>query len=183
MSAGGRPSRGWSAALSLALLGVTACGGGAPEAQVPVAHETPEDEILRIAKSWQSSVENKGFRTAPSPISMFVETLSSTLAFTKGSSAAVESVVYDGSFKVRDTTYRCQARADVRVSVTFGRHAGEAAVEVRRPAARVPRSCDLPGFPEPLVDVPASAARYALRGDRLVAFAPPTERRAYLPAQ
>ena len=47
----------------------------------------------------------------------------------------------------------------------------------------VPRLCSADGFPEPTLELEASAARYALRGDRLVPFAPPTERREYIPAQ
>jgi hypothetical protein len=48
---------------------------------------------------------------------------------------------------------------------------------------QIPRECNMPGFPEPVLDLPESAARFALRGDRLVPFAPATEKRAYLPAQ
>ncbi|HEX3597530.1 MAG TPA: hypothetical protein VHU80_20620 [Polyangiaceae bacterium] len=164
------------------LLLLTACGGAETEARVPVAHERPEDEILRIGKSWESSTQNKGFRSPPSPISMFTETSTSVLTLTPGAVTAVESLTYEGSFEVRGATYRCQARADVRVAVVYGRHADEAAVEVRRPAVEIPRTCDAPGFPEPILELDAKAARFALRGDRLVPFAPPTEKRSYLPA-
>jgi hypothetical protein len=158
-----------------------ACGGSETESRAPIAHERPEDEILRVGKTWQATMEDKGFRSPPSAVSMFSELVTSTLAFTVGANEAVEGISYEGTFKVRDATYRCQAHAELRVALTFGRHAGEAAVEVRRPAAQIARTCDLPGFPEPVIEMPANAARFALRGDRLVAFAPPTERRAYLP--
>jgi hypothetical protein len=164
------------------MLGAVACGGSESEAHVPIAQERPADEILRIGKTWESSLEDKGFRSPPSVITMFSQQVTSTLTFTPESTTAVETLAYEGTFKVRDTTYRCQARTQIRVAVLFGRHADEAAVEVRRPAAQVTRACDLPGFPEPVLEVPASAARFALRGDRLVPFAPATEKRAYLPA-
>ena len=167
--------------LASALQGVVACGASEEEARAPIAHERPDDEILRIGKTWQSSLEDKGFRTPPSVVTMFTESVTSTLTLAAGSTTGVESLVYDGTFKARETTYHCQAHVDVRVSVTYGRHADEAAVELRRPDLEVLRSCDLPGFPEPVLQVPASAARFALRGDRLVPIAPPTEKRAYLP--
>jgi hypothetical protein len=160
----------------------TACGGGEPEAKAPVAQERPEDEILRIGRTWESSLEDKSFRSAPSPISMFSETVTSTLQLAPGSSTALETLAFDGSFKARDSNFHCLARAELRVTVAYGRHTEEAAIEIRRPAAQVARTCDLPGFPEPVLDLPASAARFALRGDRLVPFAPPTEKRTYLPA-
>jgi hypothetical protein len=169
------------AALALGSLLAAACGGAEPEARAPVVHERPEDEILRIGRTWQATHEDKGFRTPPSAVSMFSELVTSTLTFSPGARDAVEAISLDGTFKVRDATYHCQAHAELRVAVTFGRHADEAAVEVGRPSAQVARTCDLPGFPEPVVQIPLSAARFALRGDRLVAFAPPTERRAFLP--
>jgi hypothetical protein len=159
------------------------CGAAESEARAPVAQEQPADEIMRIGKSWESSLEDKGFRSPPSPISMFSEIVTSTLQLSPGSSTAVETLAFDGTFKARDSTYHCQARATLRVTVAYGRHAEEAAIELRRPGAQVARVCDLPGFPEPVLEVPAAAARFALRGDRLVPFAPPTEKRAYLPAQ
>jgi hypothetical protein len=180
------PSRRRAAALLASLsplaLAAVACGGGEPEARAPVAQERPADEILRIGTKWESALEDKGFRTPPSPITMFSEQVVSVLAFTAESATAVETLTYDGTFKVRDTTYQCQARAELHVGVLFGRHSDEAAVEVRRPAAQIARNCNLPGFPEPVLDVPAAAARFALRGDRLVPIAPATEKRAYLPA-
>src|SRR5205085_6470180 len=76
-------------------LGAAGCGGSEPEARVPIAEEQPEDEILRIAKAWRSTLDNKGFRTPPSPITMFSEQQTSTLTLTPGTSAAVESLVFD----------------------------------------------------------------------------------------
>jgi len=159
------------------------CAGAESEARAPVAQEQPADEILRIGKAWESSLQDKGFRSPPSPISMFSEIITSTLQLSPGSSTAVETLAFDGSFKARDSNYHCQARATLHVTVTYGRHAEEAAIEIRRPGVQIARVCDLPGFPEPVLEVPATAARFALRGDRLVPFAPPTEKRAYLPAQ
>ena len=165
-----------------ASLAAVACGGTESEARAPVAQESPADEILRLGKTWESSLEDKGFRSPPSPLSMFSETMTSVLQLSPGSATAVETLAFDGSFKVRDSTYRCQARATVRVSVKYGRHADEAAIELQRPATQVTRTCDLPGFPEPVLDLPATAARFALRGDRLLPFEPKTEKRAYFPA-
>ena len=163
-------------------LSAIACGGTESEARAPIAQESPADEILRLGKTWESSLEDKGFRSPPSPLSMFAETMTSTLQLTPGSATAVETLAFDGSFRVRDSTFRCQARATLRVEVKYGRHADEAAIEVRRPATQITRTCDLPGFPEPVLDLAATAARFALRGDRLLPFEPKTEKRAYFPA-
>jgi hypothetical protein len=165
------------------LLAAAACGGEEHEARVPIAQERPDDEILRIGKTWESALDDKGFRSPPSPITMFSERQASTLSLTAGSKTAVEMLAYAGSFKVHEATFECRAEAQVTVSVAYGRHADEAAIEVRRPAVRIARECNLPGFPEPVLDLPETAARFALRGDRLVPIAPATEKRVYLPTQ
>ncbi len=119
-------------------------------------------------------MEEKGFRTAPSPISMFAARITSSVALDPG-------VVYDETFKVGDQTFQCQARADVHIALVYGKHVDEAAVEMRRPALRIARACNRPGFLEPVLELPAASARFVLRGDRLIPFAPATEKRSYLP--
>jgi hypothetical protein len=165
--------------LALALLG---CAGREPDAQAPIAHESPEDEILRVGRVWESGIAEKGFKTPPSRVTMFSRSITSTLKLDRGAPTAGEILVIEETFKVVDGgTYQCQVKANPRVTVAFGEHAGEAAIEVRRPPQELPRQCDHPGFPEPVLSLPATAARFALRGDRLIAFAPPTEARSYLP--
>jgi hypothetical protein len=104
------------------------------------------------------------------------------VSLSRGKKTATETLVFDGSFKLQDgTAYTCRANARTTVSLAFGDRAGEPAVEMWRKGLRVSRSCDKPGFPEPEFVVPESRARFALRGDKLVSFDPPTERREYLP--
>lgn len=165
-------------------LALVSCGGGETEARAPITRETPEDEVLRVGRVWESGVAEQGFLTPPSRIAMFSRHITSSVTFEHGAPTAVEVLVIDETFKVADgATYQCQAKATPRVTVTFGERAGEGAVELRRPAQELPRVCDHAGFPEPVLSLPATRARFALRGDRLVAFAPPTEARSYLPTR
>ncbi len=169
-------------AVLLAALAVTACGD-AREAQAPVIRETQEDEILRVSRSWVAELDDTGFRTPPSPIRSITRRTQSTLTFTRGVRTASESLAVDETFRIADgSLYRCQAQASLAVAVLFGDHAGEAAVEVRRPALSLARTCDRPGLPEPTLAIGATGARFALRGDRLVPIEPPAEKRSYLPA-
>jgi hypothetical protein len=170
------------AALLLVALAVPACGGE-PEARAPVVRETQEDDILRVGRTWVADLQDTGFRTPPSRVRMFKRRTQSTVTFTRGVRTAQEAVVFDETFTLSDgSTYHCQAQTTLAVPVAFGDHAGESAVELRRPALHLPRTCDQAGLPEPTLDLEPAAARFALRGDRLVPIAPPTERRSYLPA-
>jgi hypothetical protein len=157
------------------------CGGSEPDAQVPVARETPEDEILRLGTVWESRFEDRGFRTG-SAISVFTTRTVSRLSVTAGSRAGTEVLTTDESFKMTDgTAVHCQARAEARIAVGWGRVGEDAALQVERPALRLTRSCGGVNFPEPVLDLPAFAARFALRGDRLMPISPKTETREYIP--
>ena len=173
-----------SRALLLAAIGLLpACGGGGPEAQAPIAQEQPEDQILRVGRLWQSETRDTGFRTAPSPIATFVTHTASRIAIVKGAPEVRETLMVDSTFKLQDgRSFACQATAEIRTRAHYGDHAGEPAIQLERPALSLPRHCSPDGFPDPVLALPATTARFALRGDRLVAFAPPVERREYLPA-
>jgi hypothetical protein len=163
---------------------LAACGGGEPEAQAPVAAMSPEDQILRLGRTWESAWGENGFRNPPSPIARFDTKVTSRIAFQPGATTARETLSLASTFRLTTGgNYTCAAGGDVRVAVRWGDHAGEPAVEVRRPAVRLVQRCTPPDFPEPALDMPAVAARFALRGDRLVPLAPPTEKREYIPAQ
>jgi hypothetical protein len=170
------------ARLTSAAVVAVGCGGGEPEAVAPIERESPAEQILRVGKTWEARWAEQGFRTAPSPISLFDTRVTSRLFLARGKKTAREAIVFEGSFKLQNgTAYSCRGSAETTVSLAFGDRAGEAAVEVLRKALRVSRTCDKPGFPEPEFTVPEARARFALRGDKLVGFDPPTERREYLP--
>jgi len=161
---------------------VTGCGGGEPEARVPIAREGPGEQILRVGATWEARWAERGFRNPPSAISLFDTRVTSRLSLSRGKKTARETLTFDGTFKLNDgTTYTCRANVDTTVTVAFGDRAGEAAVEVWRKPLRLSRACDKSGFPEPEFVVPEIRARFALRGDKLIGFDPPTERREYLP--
>jgi hypothetical protein len=161
----------------------TACGGGEPEAQAPVVRESGKDQVLRIGRAWESRWEDKGFRAPPSRISLFSSKATSRIAFSESSGAATESLTLEESFKLTDgSEFVCRSGTETAVTAKFGDHAGETAVELRRPAVSLTRTCTPSGFPEPVLELEGTAARFALRGDRLVPFAPPKERREYIPA-
>jgi hypothetical protein len=170
-------------ALVTLLVPLGGCGGGQPEAQVPVLHESGEDQVLRIAREWETRWEDKGFGSPPSRIAMFTASITSRIAFQRGAGTTTETLAVEESFKLSDgSEFVCRSGTKVAVTALFGDHAGETAVELRRPAVRLTRACGAPGFPEPTLELDAAAARFALRGDRLVPFAPPKEHREYIPA-
>jgi hypothetical protein len=178
-----RPLRGRWWFLATVLAATPSCGASEPPPLAPVARETAEDEILRIARAWRSTTEEKGFRTAPSRITLFDSQIASTIVFDPKTHTAKESLSFAESFQVTDgSTFKCHAETTVENKVRFGNHADEAAVEIRRPALRLGRICDRDGFPEPVLELPESAARFALRADQLVPILPPSETRTYLPA-
>jgi hypothetical protein len=169
------------AALTSAALAV-ACGGGAPEATAPIEREGPSEQIFRVGKTWEARWAEQGFRTAPSPIALFDTRVTSRLFLSRAKKTARETLVFEGNFKLQNgAAYSCRASVETTVALAFGDRAGEAAVEVSRKGLRVSRTCDKAGFPEPEFVVPEARARFALRGDKLVGFDPPTERREYLP--
>ncbi len=177
----GIPFRAGLLALPL-VVGAVGCAAGQPEAQAPILRETPEDEVLQVAKKWVSSTEDKGFRGAPSRITVFSARTTSTITLHPGGATASEDLTFSESFKLTDSSeFRCQSHATVEVPLAFGDHAGEAGIELRRPALHLARTCDRPGFPEPTLDLAATNARFVLRGDQLVPIEPPTEARVYLP--
>lgn len=170
------------ATLTGAAVVAAGCAGGEPEAVAPIERESPAEQILRVGKNWEARWAEQGFRTAPSRIALFDTHVTSRLSLSRGKTTARETLAFEGSFKLQDgTAYSCRAGVETTVSVAYGDRAGEAAVEVSRKGLRLSRTCDKPGFPEPEFVVPVSRARFALRGDKLVGFDPPTERREYLP--
>ena len=163
-------------------LGLAACGGE-PEAHAPILREGPADQILRVARVWEALAEESGFRTPPSPIATFTTKITSRVALGDDRKTARESLSFTSHFKLSDgREFVCQASGEVTCAVRFADHGGDAAVELVRPAVSVPRRCNPAGFPEPTVDLPVSTARFALRSDRLVPFAPASERREFIPA-
>jgi len=174
--------------LAVALLAsaalATACGGGAPEAEVPIAREGPAEEIFRVGKEWESQATETGFRTPPSPIATFSGTVLSRVVFSDDQRTAKETLRFEATYKMQNgREFRCTAGTEVTLPVRFADHHGEAAVEMQRPRVELVRRCVPDGFPEPRLDLPPATARFALRADRLVAFAPAAERREYLPLQ
>lgn len=169
--------------LTVVLAAVTAaCGGPPGEGEAKVVRETPEEAILRIGTSWESHFQDRGFRAAPAPIATFAVEVTSTIAFTRGGAKARERVATEETFKMADgTTFHCKARGEAEVAVRWGRTGPDPAVQVQRPGLRLARACDGQGFPEPVLELPPFAVRFALRGDRLVPFEPKTEQREYIP--
>ncbi len=162
----------------------TACGGGEPEAAVPIAHESAEDQILRLATIWESQEQDKGFKTPPSKIALFEAKITSRITFEHGKKSVTEKLAVAESFKtVGGASYTCETHATTAVALAFADKGGEPTVLVRRPALRLSRRCSAADFPEPILELPETTARFVLRGDQLVPLEPPDEQRIYLPVQ
>jgi hypothetical protein len=172
------------ATLTLVALAFGACGGDPQEVLTPVRRETPADAIRRVGEAWAASEQTKGLRSHPSPIAVYRMHTKSTVRFTAGKDWTQEHLEIDEAFEMRDgTRYVCRAEGRTRVDLVFGRRHGEPAVEMRRPATRLTRTCEPPGFPDPEVTLPETTARFKLKADQLMAFDPPVEKRVYLPVQ
>jgi hypothetical protein len=166
------------------LLFLSGCGSAETAAPPPVERETPSAQIFRVGRTWEARIQEKGFRSAPSPISVFDVQLTSKLVFEEGQSVATEKLDVSERFEMRDgRAYACTAKTSLQVAVRFGYRREEPAVEIQRPPSALPRTCQPADFPEPEVDLPSGSARFVLRGDQLVAFAPTLEKRVYLPVQ
>jgi hypothetical protein len=163
---------------------VIGCGGDAPVAQAPVRQLTPEEEILTLGTTWEARYQENGLRSEPSKISVFALNGLSALDLVQGKPVAHESVVMEETFKMRDgRQFGCRAEGVLQVQVRYFRKGDEPAVELTRPDVALARHCDQPGFPEPMVGAGNSKSSYVLRGERLMAFDPPLEKRSYIPMQ
>ena len=80
-------------------------------------------------------------------------------------------------------SYECRARGLVKVRVRFGRKSGEPAVEIQRPSLMMSRTCHPSDFPDRELQMPGVGARFLLQDEQLVGFAPPSEKRVFLPQQ
>lgn len=170
-------------AVAVALATLAACGNKPPPPNTPVQRETAEDSVLRVGHVWRSLTADKGLRSPPSKISVFESKTTSTVRFEPGKTQIEEELLVEERFELRNgESFECVARGTLRDSVRFGRFHDEAAVQISRPPTTLPRRCKPPGFDEPELAIEGGAARFALRGDQLVAFAPPLDKRVYIPA-
>ncbi len=167
--------------LCLAAL-LQACAPTTEPTSLPVQEETPEAEILRVGSIWEARQGGKSFRSAPDPVAVAELETISVLALERGAKQAKEEIELTERFQMRaGGEFICRARGGARVGVRYGRKSGQPALEVTRPPVRVTRECNPPDFPDPEVELASGTARFILRGDRLTAFAPPLEKRVYLP--
>lgn len=175
------PGRAW---LLLGALLAAACGGEQQKVAEPVPVATPEDQILRVATMWEARGRGKGLRSPPSEISVFEIETTSFVTFERGKQTAREELTVAERFEMRDgQRFRCEATGKLTLRVNWGERSGEPAVQLTRPPTTLRRRCRPGGYPEPEVDVPHGASRFVLRGDQLVAFAPPLEKRVFWPVQ
>jgi hypothetical protein len=175
--------RGW-ATLMLLAVGLAACGGRGAERPPEIAHETPEDEILRVGTVWQSMQQSRGIRPPPNAIDRFQRTVTSTLRLKRGEATAEEHISVSEKLTMRSGEhYDCTAESAFHVRIRYARHHGDAAIEVARPPALLSRRCRPAGFPEPELEAGSGAARFVLRSDQLVAYEPVGDDRSYLPIE
>jgi hypothetical protein len=179
------PARATSTRLTAGSLGIAlacGCGHAANDAKIPVQHEPASAQISRIARRWQAFTQDKGFRSAPSPISVFEIQLKSSLDLEQAGANARETLQVSEQFELRDgRRFHCESQQVVAVEARYGFRQNEPALELRRPALRLARHCTPPDYPEAVLELPAEASRFVLSDDQLRAFAPKRDRRVYLP--
>ena len=174
--------RGLRAAFALGCMLATGCAKPPPAGPPKPKHETAEEEILRVGLRWQSLQEERGFLPAPNPIETFERTISSHLTFVRGSESAEERVAVKERLTLRNgDRLECEASGGVRTSLRYGRHKGQAALQLTRPPAVLTRNCNGTA-PEVAIEMPGGASRLELRSDQLVTYEPLGDQRIYLPA-
>lgn len=173
-----------SAALGAFILGLAACGGRDGNAEAPLEKLSAEREVLSIASVWQALEEEHGASGARSKIAVFDLKQRSTLTLFEGQNSAEEKLELKEHFELKNgAVFQCRARGKVRVRVRFGRRNGQPALEVERPSMVMSRRCQPSDFPEPEIQVAGGTSRFLLQDEQLVGFAPPSEKRVFLPKQ
>ncbi len=162
--------------LSLALSGCT----GSKKANLPLVRaQTPAEEVLRIGKSWNSSVLDKGILSKPSPVSFFRNRRTSSLELSQ--SAVLEKLIISEELELRDgSRIQCETRFKKALSFRWLRTSGEAGIEITRPAFKAKRNCSAKS-PQQFIEEPSATVLLVLRGDQLVAIEPKVDDRVYIP--
>ena len=169
---------------ALAAVLIVGCGGAPPAPPPKIEREGPEAQILRIGSVWEARQGGKSFRSKPDPVTVFEVQTTSTIFLVRGERTAKEEIVVRELFQMRaGGQFLCEAQGKVRVQIKYGQKGDDPAIEIARSPKTLSRVCDPPGYPEPTVDLPHGASRFVLRGDQLVGFAPPLEKRLYLPME
>ncbi len=169
-------------ALAIAASMIAACR--APQGPSPEQpkEETPEEEVLRVALLWGSQQEERGFLPAPNPIETFERTIGSQLKLARGVASAEERILVKEKLMLRDgTRLICEASGGAHATLRYGRHKGQAALELSRPPIVLTRNCN-GAPPEVAIEMPGGPARLELRSDQLVTYEPLGDARIYLPA-
>lgn len=168
----------------LPLLLVAACGGQSAEAEAPPPKLTAEAEVLGISKVWQALEEEHGTRGPKHKVAVFDLKQRSTLTLTAGQRTGEEKIEIKEHFEMKNgAVYECRARSVVKVSVRFGRKNGEPALELQRPPVLMARTCQPTDFPDGEIQLSGGGSRFLLQDEQLVGFAPPSEKRVFLPKQ
>jgi hypothetical protein len=170
--------------LSLALiaLSLAACGPRQERVDAPPAKLTAEDEVLAVAKVWQALEEEHGAGGPKHKVASFDMKQRTTLTLQPGQRVAEEKIEIKERFEMKSgAVYECRARGLSRVQIRFGRKNGEPALEVRRPSSVMTRTCVPSDFPDREIQLGGSGSRFLMRDEQLVGFAPPSEKRVFLP--
>ena len=165
---------------------ITSLGCGSPPAvdQPVVQRQSPEKDILAIGTTWEARSEDNGLKSEPSKISVFTVRELSTLELVPDKQVIREGFLREETFRMRDgRSFNCRSEGILEVQVRYFLKGDEPAVEVTRPDVELARHCDQPGFPEPVIQLSSTPSSFLLRDERLVGFAPPLEKRSYVPVQ
>jgi hypothetical protein len=170
--------------LLLAVLALIGCRPRERGADAPPKRLSAEQEVLAVATVWQALEEEHGARGPNHRIAVFDLKQRTTLTLREGQRIAEEKIEIKERFELKNGgVFECRARGLARVQVRFGRKAGEPALEVQRPSMLLPRTCAPSDFPERELQLSGGTSRFLLQDERLIGFAPPGERRVFLPQQ
>lgn len=165
-----------------ALVGIASCGRPEKEVQAPVAEYSPQTAILRIAARWQSQETEKGLLSPPSPIVSYTRQ-SSTVLNLESAQTTTEILLRVSEHFVLRTGEKvdCDTSLPVAGSLSFGRRAGQPALELGWAKASFARHCEPANSQIPEFQLSAGRSRFVLRSDQLVGVEPPREQRRFIP--
>jgi hypothetical protein len=166
----------------LAVAASPGCASPPPPAPTAVPKLSPHDELVQVAAHWVSreqerrSFEGAGGVTASSTIT--TSDLDITSEKNVRESLTIEERLTLGS----GTEVTCKSQVTVGLGARYSRREGQPTAELTRPVTPLVRSCSSPPPTGFVAEVPAARWVVVLRGEKLVAVEPATNRRQYLPS-
>lgn len=168
-------------ACCLVAIGSVRCASSPAPSPPVVRQQSPRESILALGSSWQCVISERGVGGQGGAVRRFERTLTETLGLADPTRAELTYQVDESLQSAAGSAHECHAQGAVTARVVFGERSGRPAVELRSSGVSLPRECQPPLPDAPPLPVAPFTTRFVLRGDRLTAFEPATDRRELYP--